>query len=68
MRIIGFILIAIGVVGIIVFGIQVINDSETFHLFGLDIAVTKANWTPLIISSVVTILGFAAVLADKNKR
>lgn len=66
MKIVGYVLIAIGIVGIIVFGIQAINDSESFSFLGLDIAVSKANWTPLIISFVITVLGFVAALAGKK--
>lgn len=57
MKIVGIILLVIGIVGVIVFGIQAINDSESFSLLGLDIAVSKANWTPLIVSAVVTLIG-----------
>lgn len=47
----------LGIVGIVFFGLQAINDSESFKLFGLDVAVSKANWTPLIVSAVVTVIG-----------
>lgn len=57
MKIIGIILLVLGIIGCIVFGIQAVNDSETFSLFGADIAVSKANWTPLILSAVVLIAG-----------
>lgn len=67
MKTVGIILVIIGIIGILVFGIQAINDSETFSILGLDIAVTKANWTPLIISSVITVLGLVVVLADKKR-
>ncbi len=57
MKTIGIILVILGIIGIVVFGIQAINDSESFSLFGLDIAVSKANWTPLIVSAIVTVVG-----------
>lgn len=57
MRVIGIILLILGIIGCLVFGIQAINDSESFSLFGLDIAVSKANWTPLIVSAIVLIVG-----------
>ncbi|GAB1453141.1 hypothetical protein MASR2M47_31970 [Draconibacterium sp.] len=57
MKTIGVVLLVLGIIGIIVFGIQAVNDSESFSLFGLDIAVSKANWTPLIVSAVVGVIG-----------
>lgn len=57
MKAIGIILTAAGLLGIIFFGLQAIDESESFNLFGLDIAVSSADWTPLIVSAVVTIAG-----------
>ena len=57
MKIAGIILLVVGIIGVIIFGIQAFNDSETFSLFGADIAVSKANWTPLIISAVILVAG-----------
>ncbi len=66
MKIVGIVLLALGIVGLIVFGIQAMNDSETFSLFGLDIAVSKANWTPVIFSAVIAIVG--GVIAGAAKK
>jgi len=57
MKIIGIILLVLGIIGCIIFGIQAMNDSESFSIFGADIAVSTANWTPLIISAIVLIAG-----------
>lgn len=57
MKIAGIILLVLGIIGCLIFGIQAFNDSESFSLFGADIAVSKANWTPLILSGVVLIAG-----------
>ena len=67
MKIVGILLLVIGIVGIVIFGIQAINDSETFNILGLDIAVSKANWTPLIMSAVITLIGFFAVFAGRKR-
>ncbi len=66
MKTIGQILIIAGLTGVITFGIEAINDSESFNLFGLDIAVSTANWTPLIVSGAVTIIGVLLALAKKT--
>lgn len=67
MKTAGIILFILGIIGLLVFGIQALNDSESFKLFGLDIAVSKANWTPVIISLAVTIAGvFLTMTAKKS--
>lgn len=54
---IGIILTLVGLVGTIIFGLQAIQDSETFSFLGLDIGVSTANWTPVIISVIILIVG-----------
>ncbi len=66
MKIAGIILTVLGIIGLIVFGIQAMNDSESFSLLGMDIAVSTANWTPVIISGVLTLIG-VVVLATAKK-
>lgn len=67
MKIVGIILFIIGVVGIIVFGIQAINDSESISLFGLDITLSSANWTPIIVSGLFVLIGAVIGFAGKGK-
>lgn len=57
MRIVGIILLVLGIIGCIIFGIQAAGDSESFSLFGADITVSSANWTPLIVSAIVLVIG-----------
>ncbi len=66
MKTTGMILLILGLIGVVIFGIQAINDSESFHLFGLDIAVSKANWTPLIMSGVVALIGLVAMATARR--
>jgi hypothetical protein len=67
MKALGIILLILGLIGTIVFGVQAMNDSESFSLFGLDIAVSSANWTPVIVSGVITIIGIV-IVAMKPRR
>lgn len=67
MKAAGIILLVIGLIGTIVFGLQAVQDSESFSLFGVDVAVSKADWTPLIISGAVLLLGLIITLLNKNK-
>lgn len=57
MKAIGIILAILGVIGTVIFGYQAIQDSESFKLLGMDIAVSTANWTPVIISVAMLVIG-----------
>lgn len=67
MRIAGIIIFIIGLAASVNFGIQAAQQSESLNLFGMDIAVSSANWTPLIISLVVLIIGLVMMLSGKKK-
>lgn len=67
MRTLGIILVLLGLAGVIYFGVQALGDSETFSFLGLDVAVSKANWTPVIASGLATVVGFI-ILALRGKK
>ena len=66
MKIAGIILFILGLAGSINFGIQAIQQSESLNLFGVDIAVSSANWTPLIISVAVLIIGIVMMSSSRK--
>ncbi|MGB3586095.1 MAG: hypothetical protein WBA23_06125 [Tunicatimonas sp.] len=53
----GIILTLVGLVSTTITGMQALEDSDSFSVLGLDVVVSKANYTPLIISVVVLIVG-----------
>ncbi|MCB0806446.1 MAG: hypothetical protein KDC05_11660 [Bacteroidales bacterium] len=57
MKAAGIVLLILGIIGTIVFGIQAINQSESVSFLGIDIGISSANWAPLIVSAVVLIIG-----------
>lgn len=57
MKAAGIVLLVLGIVGTLVFGIQAIQETETFSFLGMDIGVSGANWTPVIISVVLLVAG-----------
>ncbi|MGK7393131.1 MAG: hypothetical protein ACNS62_01115 [Candidatus Cyclobacteriaceae bacterium M3_2C_046] len=65
MKVAGIVLLVIGLVGTLVFGIQAMQNSESFSIFGLDIAVSSANWTPVIISGILAIVGIVLLSVKK---
>lgn len=66
MKTVGIILLILGAVGTIMFGIQAIQESESFSVLGMDIAVSTANWTPVIISAILLVIGIV-LTARGNK-
>lgn len=54
---IGGILAAAGFLGIIYFGYRYFDESESFEALGADVAVSTGDYTPIIISAIVLILG-----------
>ena len=54
---IGSILSIAGLLGIIFFGYQYMADTESFSLFGADIAVSTGDYIPIVISAIVLIVG-----------
>ncbi len=56
-RTIGIILTLIGAVSTTVTGMQALEDSDSFSVLGLDVVVSQANYTPLIISVIVLMIG-----------
>ena len=63
---IGIILTIVGLIGTIVTGIQAADQSESFSFLGLDIAVSSANWTPLIISVAILIIGLVITFSGRK--
>lgn len=67
MRVAGIVLLVIGLIGTVVFGIQALQDSKSFELLGADVAVSSANWTPVIISAAVLLVGIVIALVAKKR-
>ena len=65
MKIIGGILTVLGLIGSVIFGMQAAQDSESFSFLGIDVAVSSANWTPVIVSVVVLIVGVVMLVKKK---
>jgi uncharacterized membrane protein YidH (DUF202 family) len=66
MKTIGIILLVLGGIGTIVFGLQAMQDSESFSFLGMDIAVSTANWTSVIVSVILLIAGLVMTFRGKK--
>ncbi len=46
-----------GLIGVIFFGIQYLNDSESFNFLGADVVVSTGDYVPILISAMVLVVG-----------
>lgn len=67
MRTVGIILLILGIIGLIIFGYQAMQESESFSILGMDVAVSSANWTPVIFSGIIAVVGLILTLADRRR-
>ena len=46
-----------GLIGVIFFGIQYLNDSDSFNFLGADVVVSTGDYVPILISAIVLVVG-----------
>jgi len=63
-QIIGSILSIGGLIGIIIYGYQYLDDSESFELLGADVAVSTGEYVPILISLVILVVGILVYRSD----
>ena len=66
MKTAGIVLLVIGIVGLLIFGIQALQDTETFSFLGMEIGISGANWTPVIVSAVIFVVGLVLMSSGKK--
>ncbi len=66
MRTAGIVFLILGVAGTLVFGIQAIQQTETFSFFGIDIGISQANWTPVIVSAIILVIGVVMLIFSRR--
>lgn len=68
MRAFGIILIVGGIAATIAFGVRAIENSESFKIFDMDIAISTANWTPVLVSLAFIVIGIIFTQIGKQKK
>ncbi|MBA3901101.1 MAG: hypothetical protein H0X62_13000 [Bacteroidetes bacterium] len=63
----GIILTVVGLVAIIITGMDAIQQAESFSFLGLDVVVSQGNYIPVIISLIVAISGVALLASSRGK-
>lgn len=66
MRKTGIVLIILGIIGILVFGIQTIQQAETMSFLGINIGISQANWAPIIVSAIFFVIGIVLIRLKKR--
>lgn len=66
MKIAGIVILILGIIGTVVFGIQALQQTETFSFLGIEIGVSSANWTPVIISAIVLVIGLIMLVFGRR--
>ncbi len=56
-QILGLVLIIGGLAGVLFFGYQYLDASDSFRIFGADVAVSTGDYVPVLISAVVLVAG-----------
>ncbi len=68
MKIAGIILLILGLIGLAWFGYEAMQESESYEVLGAEVAVSTANWTPVIISGVIALIGLIMTVANKSSK
>lgn len=53
----GYILSIAGLIGVLIFTYQYMQDSESFSVLGADVAVSTGDWVPILVSAIVMVIG-----------
>ena len=67
MKTLGIIIVLLGIVGTIVFGIQAMNRSQSLNIFGNEIVISSISWLPITVS-IILLIGGILLLAFAQKR
>ncbi len=62
MKITGIILVILGIIGLIISGINYANQTDKFSLLGINITISQGSIVPIIITGIVLILGIILII------
>jgi hypothetical protein len=62
----GIFLTLVGLVGTVITGINAMDQSESFSIFGADVVISQADYTPVFISLGVLIIGVVLWAGSKK--
>lgn len=62
----GIFLTLVGLVATIITGMNALDQSQSFSIFGTDVVVSQADYLPVIVSAIVLILGVILWTSSKK--
>jgi hypothetical protein len=63
----GVILLIIGLVTTLITGMNAVQQTETFSFLGMDVVVSQGNYSPVIISALVLVMGVVLLVSARGK-
>lgn len=66
MKYVGWLFSVGGFIALLITGVNYINESESFSMLGVDVAVSKGDPMPMIISAIVLVAGILIIRASKE--
>ena len=64
----GIVLMILGIIGTLVYGARALENSESLNILGLQIAVSSADWTPVIVSGLILLAGIVVTALFSRSR
>lgn len=68
MKAAGIILIIGGIAATLAFGLKALENSESFQILGMEVAVSTANWLPVFVSIAIIVVGIILTQVGKKKK
>ena len=66
-RIVGIVLFVAGLVGTFITGMDAYQNTESVKIFGKQLTLSQADWTPVIICGAVAIIGLLLLVSSPAK-
>lgn len=66
-RLFGILLFVTGLVGSLIFGLEAYQNTESVKVFGTNVTLSQADWTPLIICLGITVVGIILIVSYQPK-
>jgi len=57
----------VGIIGVVYFGYEALQATEHYEMLGVEVTVTGANWTPVIVSGAVALIGLVMTVAKRGR-
>ncbi len=56
-RSLGAIFMLVGLAGVVYYGMQYVQNSESFNFFGAEVLISSGEYAPVLISAIILVVG-----------